>query len=145
LVDATYEPVNKLSSSRDQVILRDYQLLRDDLTNLAPDRSAPLVLIKTNVCRLLEPKLQEDVLSRSTVAAPSTFLPMVAKRIMPERLRQPGVILRENGIALADFRSSANINVELDDTFFQRNELVDEADNFGCTQIVFILVGCFSF
>jgi hypothetical protein len=61
LVDATYEPVNKLNSSaRDELIVRDYRLLRDDLVTLTPDRSAPVVLIKANVCRLLEPRLTED-------------------------------------------------------------------------------------
>jgi hypothetical protein len=57
-------------SSRDKVIVRDYPLLRDDLTALMADRSTPLVLIKTNVCRLLEPKLRQDgfnVLNRGRV------------------------------------------------------------------------------
>jgi hypothetical protein len=61
LVDSTYEPVNKLSGPRrDEVIARDYSRLRDDLTNLMAGRSAPLVLIKKNVCRLLEAKLTKD-------------------------------------------------------------------------------------
>ena len=55
LVDATYEPVNALSASgRDAVIVRDYPLLHDDLKALAPER---VVLIKKNVCVLLEPRL----------------------------------------------------------------------------------------
>jgi hypothetical protein len=64
LVDATYQQVDKLtkdaSHSRDQVIARDYSLLRDDLASLMPDRSIPLVLIKANVCRILEPLLSKD-------------------------------------------------------------------------------------
>jgi hypothetical protein len=61
LVDATYEPVNKPKSpNRDQIIARDYPLLRDDLAGMIPDRSTPLILIKANVCRLLESKLLED-------------------------------------------------------------------------------------
>lgn len=61
LVDATYEPVNALDDAgRDGVIARDYSLLRDDLAALLPDRSAPLVLIKANICRLLEPRLAAD-------------------------------------------------------------------------------------
>jgi hypothetical protein len=56
LVDATYEPVNELSRpTRDRVIDRDYPLLRDDLAALMSDRSTPLILIKENVCRILEP------------------------------------------------------------------------------------------
>lgn len=64
LVDATYQPVNKLASDascdRDEVIARDYPLLLDDLTGLAPDRSVPLILLKANVCRILEPLLLKD-------------------------------------------------------------------------------------
>jgi hypothetical protein len=61
LVDATYERVNKLSrSGRDRVIYRDYPLLRDDLANLMSGRVIPVVLIKANVCRILEPKLADD-------------------------------------------------------------------------------------
>ena len=41
-------------------IVGDYQSLHDDLASLLPDRSAPLILIKENVCRLLEPRLKED-------------------------------------------------------------------------------------
>jgi hypothetical protein len=71
LVDATYEPVNELTHlGRDRIIDRDYPLLRDDLANLTPDRSTPLVLIKANVCRILEPKLVQDgfnVLNRERV------------------------------------------------------------------------------
>jgi hypothetical protein len=61
LVDGTYQPVNKLSDAdADRVIIRDYELLRDDLLGLMADRSKPLILIKANVCRILEPKLNDD-------------------------------------------------------------------------------------
>jgi hypothetical protein len=64
LVDATYQPVDKISKGashdRDEVIVRDYPLLLDDLASLMPDRSIPLVLIKANVCRTLEPLLLKD-------------------------------------------------------------------------------------
>ena len=61
LVDATYEPVNDYTDpKRDLVIVRDYPQLLDDLTHLTPDRSVPIVLIKANVCRLLEIRLSRD-------------------------------------------------------------------------------------
>ena len=61
LVDATYEPVNELSpSKRVKAIVGDYQSLREDLASLLPYRSAPLILIKENVCRLLEARLRQD-------------------------------------------------------------------------------------
>jgi hypothetical protein len=57
----SYEPVNALSgAARDEIIVRDYPLLHDDLAKLLPDRSTPLVLVKRNVCELLEPKLTDD-------------------------------------------------------------------------------------
>ncbi len=64
LVDATYHQVDKLakdaSRNRDEVIMDDYPLLLDDLASLSPDRSIPIVLIKANVCRILEPLLSKD-------------------------------------------------------------------------------------
>lgn len=64
LVDATYQPVDKLakdaSHDRDELIVRDYPLFRDDVSSLTPDRSIPLILIKANVCRILEPLLSKD-------------------------------------------------------------------------------------
>jgi hypothetical protein len=35
-------------------------LLRDDLVSLMPNQSTPVVLIKANVCRILEPLLSKD-------------------------------------------------------------------------------------
>lgn len=64
LVDATYQPVDKLAKhadqDRDEVIANDYPLLIEDLLGLMPDRSVPVVLIKANVCRKLEPLLSKD-------------------------------------------------------------------------------------
>jgi hypothetical protein len=61
LVDATYEPVNSLDrATRDSAISRDYHLLRADLVGLLPDRSIPIILIKVNVCKLLQPRLSKD-------------------------------------------------------------------------------------
>ena len=63
LVDATYEPVNGLTGrGRDLVIDRDYPELRNDLRQLMTARWSivPLVLLKANVCGLLEPKLRSD-------------------------------------------------------------------------------------
>ena len=61
LVDATCEPVNGLGEkARDAVIVRDYPLLRSDLETLIPNKAVPIALVKANVCRLLEPWLNED-------------------------------------------------------------------------------------
>ena len=63
LADSTYEPVNVdayKKVERNRIIMRDYPLLRDDLLSLTPDRSVPLIVIKSNVCELLDPALSSD-------------------------------------------------------------------------------------
>ena len=45
---------------RDEVIAKDYPLLLKELASLPFDRAVPPVLIKTNVCRLLEPRLRKE-------------------------------------------------------------------------------------
>lgn len=59
LVDATYTPVNN-RKDRDDVILQDYPKLRADLKQIMADRPIPVVLIKANVCEILEPLLVDD-------------------------------------------------------------------------------------
>ena len=55
------KPVNALDGpGRDQAISRDYHLLRDDLAAMLADLSIPIVLVKSNICRLLGHKLIED-------------------------------------------------------------------------------------
>jgi len=72
LVDATYVPVNKSSSpkERNAKILEDYPLLLEDLNDLLPTKAIRIMLIKANVCRLLDTRLQSDgftVLNRGIV------------------------------------------------------------------------------
>jgi hypothetical protein len=64
LAYATYEPVNvdaykKVEREWDHHAC-DYPLLRDDLLSLTPDRSVPIIVIKSNVCELLDPALSSD-------------------------------------------------------------------------------------
>jgi len=100
LVDATYEPVNKglPNSARDKVIERDYPLLRDDLARLTPKRSAPLILIKANVCRILKPKLVQDgfnVLNRDEL------VPFPSTGQQPKFHERFGAILRSTEVSTA--------------------------------------------
>jgi hypothetical protein len=64
LIDATYEPIDKKFKSRDRrrdaVLLRDYPLLRQDILDISAGRQLPIVLIKENVCRVLDPPLTAD-------------------------------------------------------------------------------------
>jgi len=61
LVDATYDPINDRNNrKREKAIIRDYPLLRNDLKSLKLDSKTPIILIKANVCRALEPRLISD-------------------------------------------------------------------------------------
>jgi hypothetical protein len=62
LVDATYTPVDGIKShkQRNDIILGDYPRLRADLEKLLPDKAPPVIVIKANVCRLLQPLLVDD-------------------------------------------------------------------------------------
>ena len=77
IVDSTYEPVNRLKGrQRNDVILRDFDALIEDLEGLNPGKRVPLVLVKANICRLLEPRLKRhgfNVKNNGTVVPfPST-------------------------------------------------------------------------
>lgn len=91
LVDATYEPVNDYPpKQRDAVIARDYLVLREDLLRASPERTAPVILIKANVCRLLEPRLAADGF-RVLNAGSAVYFPSHGRQL--EFHRQFGAIL----------------------------------------------------
>jgi hypothetical protein len=64
LVDAIYEPVNNLlPSEKARKILGNYKFLCDDLKNVMRDqesRKPAIILVKTNICELLEQRLLTD-------------------------------------------------------------------------------------
>jgi hypothetical protein len=64
LIDATYEPIDKKFGKRgprrDAVLVRDYHLLKQDLLAISDGRKLPIILIKENVCRILDPLLTAD-------------------------------------------------------------------------------------
>lgn len=63
LLDATYEPVGWLGqqvNKRNAIIERDYPLLVRALEELSPDRNAAIILVKANVCKLLDRRLTRD-------------------------------------------------------------------------------------
>ena len=77
LVDATYTPVNGPGGrNRNAVILADYPYLVEDLRGLGAADGLPIVLIKKNVCELLDRRLTADgfnVLNRGHIIPfPST-------------------------------------------------------------------------
>jgi hypothetical protein len=58
VVDASYAPVNDIKGkARDEAILREYDSLLRDLSLLTPNKDVPLILVKTDVCKLLGPRL----------------------------------------------------------------------------------------
>jgi hypothetical protein len=60
LVDATYEPVNEFSDTvRDRKILANFESLVSDLENLNYSTQTEFILVKANICRLLETRLKD--------------------------------------------------------------------------------------
>jgi hypothetical protein len=74
-------PQARLGSSRE--ITRYFV---NDLAALMPDRSIPLILIKENVCRMLEHKLTEDGFNMLIVAVSSTSLLAAGRRTFTDSL-----------------------------------------------------------
>ena len=62
IVDASYTPVNhyKEGKDRNERIMIWYSMLVKDLLILIPDKNIPLILVKANICRLMEPRLKKD-------------------------------------------------------------------------------------
>lgn len=61
VVDPIYEPVNKLPDAlADRKILEHYPLFKKDLEQLMRKRDTPLILVKKNICLLLEDRLLND-------------------------------------------------------------------------------------
>jgi hypothetical protein len=59
LVDATYKQVNNLKGKeRDNTVIEDFNHLVTDLKDICSDKEIPIVLIKANICRLLEERLK---------------------------------------------------------------------------------------
>lgn len=61
LVNPIYTPVNKLSDKEaDKLILSNYENFKKDLRSIMGNKQIPIILIKSNICRLLEKPLRED-------------------------------------------------------------------------------------
>ena len=62
LVNPVYVPVNKLSDKEaDQVIVNNYQKFLSDLDSLITNnKDTPIVLVKSNILRLLERRMLAD-------------------------------------------------------------------------------------
>jgi hypothetical protein len=60
LVNPIYNPVNKVSDkTADQMILENYQIFKKDLVEQGL-KDTPLIIVKSNVWKLLKDKLSED-------------------------------------------------------------------------------------
>lgn len=58
IVDAVYEPINNLrKNERDKIIIREYCALIEDLKRLITSNRVKIILIKANICSLLENRL----------------------------------------------------------------------------------------
>jgi len=61
LVNPIYKPVNKMADKEaDKLILGNYKNFTKDLDSLIDNKKTPIILIKSNICRLLEKPLLVD-------------------------------------------------------------------------------------
>jgi len=61
LVNPIYTPVNKLPDKEaDRLIMENYDNFKRDLTGLITNKRTPIVLVKSNILRLLEGPLLKD-------------------------------------------------------------------------------------
>ena len=61
LIDATYKQVNKLKGKmRNDTILADYKNLISDLKSINPNKNIPIILVKANICKILDKRLSEE-------------------------------------------------------------------------------------
>lgn len=61
LIDSNYQRVNNFTNGqRNRVISGNYRILTDDLRKIIGRQKSKIILVKANVCRLLEEKLVND-------------------------------------------------------------------------------------
>ena len=61
LLNPIYTPVNKLPDKEaDKIILDNYENFKKDLSNFVGTTKTPIILVKSNICRLLERPLLAD-------------------------------------------------------------------------------------
>jgi hypothetical protein len=102
LVDATYHPVNHLSGkTRDIAIMGDFQLLIDDLNELCGADDILLLLIKANICRMLEDKL---LLNKFKVINDGVVVPFPSTG-QQKRFQEKIKLIFKNGKIPRTFRS----------------------------------------
>ena len=92
LIDATYEPVNTYPlRERNAVILRDHELLREDLRPRLPGPRRPGHPNQDELCALLEPRLTADGF-RVLNAGAAVYFPSHGRQ--PQFHQQFGAMLR---------------------------------------------------
>lgn len=61
LVNPIYTPVNRLpDADADEMILNNYPRFLEDLLSIGVTKQTPIILIKKNICLLLDERLQQD-------------------------------------------------------------------------------------
>ena len=99
VVDASYVPVNGLEGNhRDQAIIREFESLVDDLDSLDPGKEVPLVLVKANVCKVLEHRLKTKGFKVINDGQSIPFPGSGRQRDFREKI---ALVLEESGLRLA--------------------------------------------
>jgi hypothetical protein len=97
IVDASYKPVNAFreGAARNAQILLEYPSLVEDLNKLNPNKAIPLILIKANICRLLESPLRDQGF---VIANAGIVIPFPSHGQQPRFRQQIALVLAKAGI-----------------------------------------------
>ena len=97
IVDASYTPLNhhKEGKDRDERIMIWHSSLLKDLLTLTPDKNTPLILVKANICRLLEAPLKKEGFK---VANEGVVIPFPSTGQQGKFRKQIAVVLERAGV-----------------------------------------------
>ncbi|MFH0796971.1 MAG: hypothetical protein V2A65_07955 [Candidatus Omnitrophota bacterium] len=99
IVDAIYMPVNGMKKKeRNNRIIGKYKVLLQDLNALIPGKRTPLILVKANICRLLEKRLKKDGF---TVANEGIVVYFPSGRQQGKFRKQIASVLNKSGIKVS--------------------------------------------
>lgn len=98
IVDAIYKPVNDIKKKdKDKLIMRNYPFFLKDLNALIPDKRTPLILVKANIYRLLEPLLKKDGF---TVANDGIVVPFPSSGQQGNFRKKIALVLEKSGVSI---------------------------------------------
>jgi hypothetical protein len=98
VVDASYVPVNDLKGKyRDERTMSQSFALLEDIGILNPNKTIPLILVKANICRLMEPLLKKQGF---LVVNEGTVVPFPSSGQQTNFREKIALVIEKSGISL---------------------------------------------